>query len=118
MLTMPLQVVVHHVVPLGFGHAFDGGVVGDAGVVDEDVQVAEVFQHLGHKLLAVVQMGDVDGISFGLDAEVGQFFFDGNHVFVAAAPAKSDVTALLGETEGNGATDAACGTGYNGYFVF
>ena len=43
---------------------------------------------------------------------------DRNHVFIAAAPAKSDVTAFLGETEGNGATDAACGTGYNGYFVF
>ena len=63
-------------------------------------------------------MGDVDGISFGLDAEVGQFFFDGNHVFVAAAAAEGYVAAFLGEAEGYGTSDAAGGAGDDGYFVF
>ena len=82
------------------------------------VHMSEVIQHGGNELLRAFQAGHIGGIPTCFDSHGVQLFFHRNHVFIAAASAKSDVTAFLGETEGNGATDAACGTGYNGYFVF
>ena len=108
------EVGVHHAVELFLGHALDGGVVGDAGVVDEDVDLAKIGQHLLDEVLCLLVVGHVAGIAFRRDAEGEEFLFDGNHFLVMCAAAEGHVAAFLGKAKCDGVADAAGGTGDDG----
>ena len=111
------EVGVHHAVELLLCHAFDGAVVGDACVVDEDVDLAEVGEDLLDEGLGGVVVGHVGGVAFGFHAEGGELLLHGDHLLVACASAESHVAALFGEPHGYGVADAACGTGDYGGLV-
>src|SRR5205814_10388630 len=53
------EIDVHHLVPLRPAHLADGGVAGDAGVVDQHINRPEVGLDLAHAVLARVEIGDV-----------------------------------------------------------
>ena len=95
----------------------DGAVVGDACVVDEDVDLAEVGEDVLHKCLSLFILCHVGGVAFGFHAEGGELLLHGDHLLVACASAESHVAALFGEPHGYGVADAACGTGDYGGLV-
>ena len=101
-----------HVVPVLVGHRHDELVAGDAGVVDEDLDGAE----LGVDLLAGLGdrggVGDVDLEGLGLLA-LGEDIVGDLHAGVGLRDAKHGV-AVGGETFRDGLADAATGSGDEG----
>jgi hypothetical protein len=59
----------HDVVPLGEGHVRERPVAQDAGVVDEDVEPAELLDRRGDQSLGPRLVGDVVAVHHGLPAE-------------------------------------------------
>lgn len=112
------EVYCDYGVPLSLGHAHHEAVFGDAGVVDKDVDAAEVFDNLCHYVLGLVEVGGVGGVAFALHAAGGDFSLGGFAVFVYCKVGESDVGALLGETQGKGLADAAGRSGDEGGFSF
>ncbi len=89
------------------GEGFD---LGDAGVVDHDVEAAEFFFGVidgGENLIA---FGDVGFENGGFPAEVFHLIGDGFHVFVLEV-GDGDVGSFFGEAEGDGAADSLSGSG-------
>ena len=95
-----------------------GAVLGDAGVVDENVDATEVLDNLCHNFLGLVEVGGVGGIALALHAEGGDFGLGGLAVFVYYEVGECDIGTLLREAQSDGATDAACGAGDEGGFSF
>ena len=62
-----------HRIPLLFGHAHCKAVLGDACVVDEDVDLAEVGEHLLYDLLSLFEIGGIAFVCLYLVAEGGDF---------------------------------------------
>src|SRR5579859_509764 len=88
---------------------------GDAGVVDQDVDVAEVGQHQLHHAHVVVPGLHRAGVGDRLAAEG----LDGGHRLVGgvgvAAVVDGDVGAGLGQRQGHGAADAPAAAGDQGH---
>lgn len=101
------------VVPILLGHRHDEFVAGDAGVVDEDLDGAE----LGVDLLAGLGdrggVGDVDLESLGLPA-LGEDVVGHGDAGLGFRDAEHGVS-MRGEAFGDGLTDAATGTGDQSY---
>ncbi len=103
-------------VPVGLGHAPDGGVAGDAGVVDHDVETTEQLDGLGHHAGRALDVGHVLVVgrrraATGFDQVHGQI--GGAALAVArlagqrhAEVVHQDGGALLGQLEGVAPADA------------
>jgi hypothetical protein len=63
-----LEVDADHAVPLVLGHVHEHPVAGDAGVVDEDVEAAELVDRLPDHRLRLAEVGDVRAVRDGLTA--------------------------------------------------
>ena len=102
-----LEVDVHHVVPIGLGIIHAVGAADDAGVVDEDVERAERGD-LGGDVRGggKVHEDGLSGAARGLDLRDG--------LVTGAATGGEDMGAGLGQTHGDGLTDAGVGTGDEG----
>ena len=102
-------------VPLLLGHAHHETVLGDAGVVDKNVDVAEVFVDFLHDGFRFGEVGGIAGIGAAGDA-YGFYFFTrgfetGGHVVVEYEVCECNVSAFAGKLEGEGLADTAGGTG-------
>jgi len=86
-----------------------------AGVVDEDVDLAEVGLDLGDKGGDAVEVGEVVFVELAALALGGDLVED---VRVALAADDGDVGASFGEADGHGFAKAAAGAGEEGYFAF
>ena len=64
-----LEVYGQHGVPLRLGHAHHQAVLGDAGVVHQDVYAAEVLHDPVDDLMRLFEIRRIRGIAFGLDAQ-------------------------------------------------
>ena len=103
-----LQVHVEHRIPVGLGEVDGVGAADDAGVVDQDVQPAELAHGFADDARVV-----------GLGAEIGIHpdgapaqRLDGGERFGGIAAADSATSApARGERLGNGATEAGVGAG-------
>ena len=103
------------VVPVFALHAEGKGVAGDAGVVDEDIDAAEVGDDGAGAVLDGVFAGDIERVGAGASAGAavgigcageGVDFADDLGELVGAAGGEGDGDAELGETDGAGATDS------------
>ena len=103
---------------MGFSHAFDGSVVGDAGIVDEDVDVSEFLECVGNKVEGALFVGDVNRVSFSFDPEGSELLFDGFHLRAAGSTTEGDVASFLSKADGDGTPDAASCASDDCYFVF
>ena len=103
-----LEVHADDGVPLLFGHAQHESVFGDACVVDEDVDCAEVFFDLLHERFRLDEVCGVAGIALALDAERCYF---GLGLLVDGKVCECDVGAFSGEFQGNGLANAPCSAG-------
>ena len=114
-----LQVDAHDVVPLGLGHVDEHAVAQDAGVVDEDVEVAERLDRRVDEALGALPVGDVVAVGDGLAAErldlgddlVGRAVVGAGAVVGAAAVVDDDLGPFGGEQQGVLAAEAAPGPG-------
>ena len=90
------EVHLYHTGELFLGHALDGRVIGDAGVVDQDVYMAEIVEDVFDKLGGLLHVGDVGDVASCLAAELVEgVFCVGDKVGVAGA--EGDVAAFAGE---------------------
>ncbi len=100
------------VVPILVGHPRDQRVARDAGVVDQDVQLAALFDHRVDDLLHAGRVGHVAGIDLGRAAggadRVGRL-----GQLVDAASDAGHVGAGAGQRQRDRASDAARGAGDN-----
>ena len=108
------QIGLQDGVPVGALHAHDELVAGDAGVVDQDVDLAELGDgglDGGFDLLFV---GDVERKGGGLAAGGGDFG-DQFVQLLLIARGGGHGGAVFGEAQGAGASDALRGAGDEGY---
>src|SRR6185312_3976594 len=104
-----VEVGVHHLGPLLVAHLVEGGVAGDAGVVDEDFhRTALRFDRLDHRR-AGGGIGDVAGDHAHLDAVGGHRLAPGLGLFRVAVVG-GDPVPLPGEVAHDRAADAARAT--------
>ena len=112
------QVNCNHGVPLCLAHAQHDAVFGDAGVVDQDVDVAEVLFDLCHHAFGFVEAGCVAGVAFGLHAQGGDFGLGLLANLVDYQVGECDVGAFCGVLECDGFTDATGGASDQRHFSF
>ena len=102
-----LEVHGQHGVPLGFAHAHHQAVLGDAGVVHENIDAAEILDDLFDDLVRLFEIRRVRRIALGLDAQRRDLGFGGFAVVVDHEVGERHVGALLGEFECDGLADTA-----------
>ena len=100
------QVGVQHVAEVGVGRS----------VVDQDVQLAELFFDGGDGGDDLVHVTDVAGLGRSLAARCNDGVGDCLAVFDLTA-GDDHVRTLLGQQLGDGFADAAAGAGYQSYFA-
>jgi len=101
----PVRFDADHEVPVLALHAHDELVAGDAGVVDQDLQAAELGGDVLYGLLDAFFVGDVHLEAGGLATGGGNFFDHGGQL-VFHDVGHGDRGAGLGQRQGNGAADA------------
>ena len=105
-----LEVDVDDGIPLLFGHAEHESVLGDACVVDEDVDGSEVFLYFLYDFFCGVEVGGVACIGAAGDAH--GFYLpacgleSGCHVVVKDEVCECYVCAFGGELQGDGFANA------------
>ena len=119
---VPLEVHGDHRVPLRFVHAGDEAVAQDAGVVDHDVEAAELVDRLLDSAFRAVPGGDVVGVgdcraAGGVDLGDDLVRRAGVSALAGVAAAEvvdDDLGAFSGEQQRVFAADAAAGAGDDG----
>ena len=101
---------VEHRLELLVGHLVDRAVPGVAGVVDDDVDLAELVDGLLDELVGDAVLGQVAGEDGGLAGDLGRGLLGD----VAVEVVDQDLGALLGEQLCGGAADAAGRAGDDG----
>ena len=100
------DVDVEHLVEVFFGDGLDGRELVDAGVVDEDVEAAEVLDGGVDDALGLGGLGDVAADGDGLAAGGGDGGDDGVGAGLAGGVVDDDGGAFGGERFGDGGADA------------
>ena len=131
-----VEVDVDGFVPVLVGHLEDGGgagLAGEGGVVHEDVDLPQLGHGRIDSALEVVLVGHVAVDGKGAAAHAAHFLSDALDAFpahlllvcgegggVAGARGDNDIGPLLGETQDDGASDAAVASsaGYEGDTAF
>ena len=106
----------YNCVPLGFCHSHHQAVLGDTGVIDQDIDVAELLLNLGHHGLRFLEVGGVGGIGLHLVAESGNLCHRLLGRFVDDQVCEGDIRPFSGKFKGNGFADSACGARDERYF--
>jgi hypothetical protein len=104
------QIDAHDVVPVVEGHACQRAVAGDPGVVDDDVDRAEVCGNLCTAVEAGPMVADVPAIG-GYAGALGE----GARLFVIACIISGDADAHILQRQRNGLADAAAPAGDDCY---
>ena len=102
-------------VPLRLAHPEDEAVLGDAGVIDQDVDVSEFLEDLLDDGVRLVEVGGVRSVTLDFVPEGGDFsdgFLGG---LVDDEVGEGDVGAFGGEFQCDGLADAARGAGDEGH---
>ena len=102
-----LQIDGNHGIPLLLGHAQHQSVLGDAGVVHQNINGAKLFLDGLHHFLGLREVGSVGGIALSLDA-LGSNLFLG--LFVNFEVGERNVGSLLGKFQRDSFSDTACCT--------
>ena len=105
-------------IPLGFAHPQHETVLGDASVVDEDVNVAELFEDLLDDGVRLVEVRRVGGVPLDLMTESGDLGDGLLGRFVDDEVREGDVRAFFCEFECDGLADASSGAGDEGHLSF
>ena len=113
-----LEVHVDDGIPLLLGHTLEGCVLGDARVVDKDIDAAEVFDDFVDNLVRLLEVGSIGGVSLSLNAQCLQFFFRFQNDIVQSDIGEGNLAAFLGKTHGNGFSNTTSGSRDQSHFIF
>ena len=64
-----LKVHLQHSIPLLLRHAKKQTVLGDTGIIDQDVNMSEVFHDLLHQLMRLSKVRGITGIRYTFHAQ-------------------------------------------------
>ena len=103
------QVHCNHCIPLLFGHTEHQSVLGDAGIVHQNVNRAKLLLHGFHHLLSLCKVGSVAGVALSLHALGCNLLFG---FLVNCQVGESHVGSLLGKLQCDSFSDTACRAGY------
>ena len=103
-------------VPLGLCHAHHQTVLGNAGVVYQNIYAAEFLFNLGHNGLRLFEVGGIGGIGLHLVAEGGNLLHRFLGGFVNHKVGEGDIGPFRGKLKRNGLTDSACCARNERYF--
>ena len=112
------QIDVQHGVPLRFAHAHHQAVFGDAGIIDQNVDAAEILHDLVDHFVRIFKVGGVRSVSFGFYAQGVQLLLRLLAVFVDRQIGERDVGSLFCKLNGDRFADAPGCAGYDGHFSF
>ena len=101
-----LEVDRQHGIPLRLAHTEHQAVLGNARVVDEDIDAAEGLHDLLHGLVRLFEIGGIGGNSQHTHAEGFEFFFRLQARLVDDQVRKGDISAFFRKFEGNLFADA------------
>ena len=113
-----LEVYADDGIPLGFGHSEHQSVAGYSGVVDKNIDTAEIGYNLFDYGFGLCEICGVGGISFDFNTESSYFFFGLLAVFVNSEVGECDVGTFCGETQCKGFADTTRGAGYQSSLSF
>ena len=113
-----LQVDVENGVEIRFGHVPEVGAFLEAGVVDEDIDLAEARDGLFDESLAVGNASDIRLKGGSASLHLGYSFYYFVRAFFVLAITDRNVGAFACETLRDCASDPLVATGYGGYFAF
>ena len=99
-------------------HAHHQAVACDSGVVDQNVDVAEILENLIDNLVRVFEIGGIRSISLAFYALGSDFGFGSLCIVVDGQVGECHVGTLLGELKCDSLADTAGGAGYYGNFSF
>ena len=105
------EVDVNHGIPLGFRHTEHESVFRDAGVVDQNIDLTEIFVHLLHDFCGFFEVSCVRSVSNALHAFGFNLLTSGFSVFVDDEISECDISALFCKLKRECFTDSACGAG-------
>ena len=112
-----LHVHGNHGVPLAFAHAHHQAVLGDTGIIDQNVDTAEIGHHLRHHLLRLSKVRRVGGIALHGHAESFQLRNGLLCSLVDFQVCKSNGGTLGCIFQGNGLADSPCSARNEGDFT-
>src|SRR5580700_1877129 len=104
------------VLPVLYRHLGEGLVGPDRGIVDQNVDAAELGHRLRHHRVDLIFLGDVGYDGERLDPPVAGFTRDGVGFNPVGARVDDDVSALAGQLQHRCAADIAAGTGHQSDF--
>ena len=105
-----LEVDADDSVPLCFGHAHHQSVLRDTGIVDQDVNAAEVSVYLLYHFFGLRKVSSVAGVGDTLYALSFDFSLCGFTIFVDNEVGECDVGTFFSELQGDSLANAAGGT--------
>ena len=85
---------------LCFAHAHHQAVFGDAGIIDQNVDAAEILHDLVDHFVRIFKVGGVRGVSFGFYAQGVQLLLRLLAVFVDRQIGERDVGSLFCKLNG------------------
>src|SRR5580658_6195283 len=96
---------------------YEGDFLLDAGVVDDDVQLAECLDGFVNEVFDLIRLRDIGGNGQAPSAEAGNFFFR-----VGGNSGVADIVddyrgAFAGEPDGDCFADAGCGARHDSYLA-
>ena len=102
-----LQVDGNDCVPLLFGHAEHQSVLGDAGIVDQNVNTSELLLHGLDHVFGLCKICSIRSIAFGLHSFGGNFLLC---FFVYCEVGECNVGTFLSKSQRDSLSDTACST--------
>ncbi len=99
------------------GHSEDQVVLGDAGVVDQDVQAAKVFNHLCYQVFCSVVVRGIRLVGHYLYVVGSKAFCNLLRLIRRTQISKRNVGTLLCQFFGDGGTYASAASGDNACFT-
>ena len=113
-----LQVDRQHGIPLRLAHAHHQAVLGNAGIVHQNIDPAEIGDDLLHDFVRLFEIGGIRGVALAFHTQCGDLRLGGFSVLVDHQIGECNIRALLGELQCNCLSDAAGGTCHDCDFSF
>ena len=93
-------------------------VLRNAGIIDQNIDRPELFDDLFYDFVRLFEVGGIRCVALAFHAQSRNFGFGSLAFLIDDQIGECDICTLLGELQGDGFSDAACGARYDGDFSF
>ena len=113
-----LEIDVDHHIPLFLIHLEHQAVAGDAGIVHQHIDAAEILHDLVNHLMGLLEVGGIGSVGLAAHAQSKYFVLRILGIVVDGQIRKSDVGAVLCEAKGDRTADTARSSRHHSDFSF